>query len=100
MNRRLHEDYITHGMWSITWDSCIMIPERQEPSLFPCPTMQKSWVVGSCDLGLSESASHRVRLGNSPIVVPSQRTDSQGGTKGPENQAREKNNLLGLFSVC
>lgn len=78
----------------------ILIPERQEPSLLSYPPKERSRVMGSCDRGSSGSASHRVRLGNSPIVVLSWRTHSQGKTKGPGNQAREKNTLLGLFSVC
>lgn len=54
--------------------------------------------MGSCDCGWSGSASHRVRLGNSPIVVLSESTDSQGGTKGPGNQAREENALGGYLA--
>lgn len=101
MNGRVHEDYITHDKWSI----CVIVVllflrGRSHPCSHAPPPWQRSWVMGSCDLGLSESASHRVRLGNSSIVILSQRTDSQGGTKGPGNQAREKNTLLGLFSVC
>lgn len=39
-------------------------------------------------------------LGTVPIVALSQRTDSEGGTKGPGNQARVENTLLGFFNTC
>ena len=79
VTERLHEGYITHSKWPVVWGSFILIPERQKPCpspLLSCRQKQRSQVMGSCDRGSSGSASPRVRLGNSPIVVLSWRMDS------------------------
>ena len=94
VTERLHEGYITHSKWSVVWGGFILIRERQKLCL---PHKQRSHVMGSCDRGSSGSASPRVRLGNSPIVVLSWRMDSQGETKGPGNQARKKKTRKNLF---
>lgn len=78
-----------------SWGGVLSTLETQESLWLPGPLMQRNWdlVTGAC-VGQFLTGSG---LGTVCIVALSQRTDSQGGTKGPGNQARVESTLWGVL---
>lgn len=95
MNESFPRDCITHSPQPATLGGVLSHPEMQESLLLPGLLMQRDrgLVTRAC-VGQFLTGSG---LGTVPIVALSQRTDSQGGTKGPGNQARVESALFGVL---